>query len=994
MRLGAAPAAAAPNGSNSLTIEAGYAFNGVVIAGSTADTFALGGAINATFDATQLGDRASTLEYEGFGVYQKTGTSTWTLTGTPAVVTPWDVLGGTLAIASDGTLGDPSGGLTLEGGALETTASTTSTRTITLGPAGNGTINTDPGTTFTVDTLVTGSGGLVKIGGGTLVLGGANDYAGGTAVNGGVLNVSADANLGANTGPLSFDGGTLQLGASFDLATTRTVTLNAGGGTVDTNGFTTTIATAIGGTGGLTKIGAGTLVLDATNTYAGGTLVSAGTLGFVSAGAFGSGGLTLTNGATLAPLANGLTVATPITLAAPGGTIATGGNTLTLAGPISGAGALTKTGGGTLGLTQANTYGGGTALQGGTLVLGTDTSLGSGTLSMDEGTTLAFSTNALTVANAIVFTGATDPTVDTGANTETLSGPISGPGALTKLGSGTLDLTGNDTYTGPTTIAQGTLLVDGAIGNSAVTIDGGTLLGGTGSIGSFVALSGATVAPGSATPFATLTAVNDVTFNTGSLYQVQIDATGRNDRINAGGTATINGGTVNVIADAGTYAAGTRYTILTAAGGRTGQFSTLATTSNLAFLSPTLNYDARDVFLTLAPNGVNLAAAALTPNQMGPANALQAMGQGPLFGAVLSQTAPGARQAFDTLSGEPHASANTTAIASASFETHAIFDRLWNIGGSGLDAYQLLEGFGPTTLPTLLRCYAPTADTVPAIPSSYSVWGEAIGEFGHNGGNGNAGALDRTLGGFIVGIDAPVYGKLGDVWRFGVAAGYTEDFFADPTRGGDGTYGSVFGSLYGGARVGAIDLRFGAGYAGNSTSLRRTVAFPGFNETERSTYGGDTVQGFGEIGYRFAFARTVFEPIAGFTAIHVSQDTFREKGGSAALLGFGHDTDVQTTVLGFRSEASPFAGLPLVARLMLGWQHAFGDLNPTAVVAFESGSTPFTTAGAPIDRDAAVAEVEANYRYSARLTLGLTYAGQIGERAYDNAVKGRAEYRF
>ncbi len=131
---------------------------------------------------------------------------------------------------------------------------------------------------------------FIKTGPSTWTLTGTNAGVMPWTIDQGTLSVSSDDNLGAATGPLGFGGGTLLFGAAFDLAGTRDVTLNAGGGTFDTNGFDTTVSGRIVGVGGLTKAGAGTLtVLNNANGYAGATDIAAGTL--IAAGGNGIGDL-------------------------------------------------------------------------------------------------------------------------------------------------------------------------------------------------------------------------------------------------------------------------------------------------------------------------------------------------------------------------------------------------------------------------------------------------------------------------------------------------------------------------------------------------------------------------------------------------------------------------------------------------------------------------------------------------------------------------------
>src|SRR5262249_2759100 len=109
--------------------------------------------------------------------------------------------------------------------------------------------------------VISGTGSLTKSGAGTLTLTADNTYASGTTIDARTLAVSSAAKLGAASGGLSFSGGTLRFDAGF--TSNRGVTLNAGGGTFNTNGNTATLGGTISGAGRLTKSGTGTLTLTA-----------------------------------------------------------------------------------------------------------------------------------------------------------------------------------------------------------------------------------------------------------------------------------------------------------------------------------------------------------------------------------------------------------------------------------------------------------------------------------------------------------------------------------------------------------------------------------------------------------------------------------------------------------------------------------------------------------------------------------------------------------
>ncbi|HEY0333300.1 MAG TPA: autotransporter-associated beta strand repeat-containing protein, partial [Stenotrophomonas sp.] len=189
---------------------------------------------------------------------------------------------GTIRIGADAALGNGAGVLRMDGGILNTIASFASARAGELA-AGGGTFQVTTGTTLGWSGAISGTGGLTKTDAGTLDLSAANSYAGGTAINGGAIRIASDANLGASTGGLSFDSGTLVTTAGMTIG--RAVTINAGGARFDTATADPAVDTqwlhlsgTLGGSGGLTKLGGGTLHLQGNNSYTGDTLVGQGWL--------------------------------------------------------------------------------------------------------------------------------------------------------------------------------------------------------------------------------------------------------------------------------------------------------------------------------------------------------------------------------------------------------------------------------------------------------------------------------------------------------------------------------------------------------------------------------------------------------------------------------------------------------------------------------------------------------------------------------------------
>ncbi|KDD44018.1 outer membrane autotransporter barrel domain protein [Bordetella bronchiseptica OSU095] len=468
---------------------------------STSRTATLTG--NGTFDTATGTTLGWTGDIGGAGALVKTGQGTLVLGGANQYGGSTTVNAGTVQVARDANLGAAAGTVALNGGTLAASAGFTSARGVTIG-AGNGAMSVASGASLDWQGLIDGTGALAKEGAGTLVLGNDNQYAGGTVVNAGTVQVARDANLGAAAGAVTLDGGTLAASAGFTSA--RGVTIGAGNGAMSVaSGASLDWQGLIGGTGALIKEGAGTLVLANDNQYAAGTVVNAGTVQVSRDANLGAAaGTVALNNARLASTGT-FSTARAATLTGNGTFDTADGTTLDWAGDIGGAGALVKEGLGTLVLDGDNQYAGGTTVNAGTVQVARDANLGAaGGAVRLQGATLA-STASFASARTLTLGAAGGTFATLGATTLGWDAAIDGAGGLTKTGAGDLVLSRANTYAGPTLIKEGRLAVNGSIA-SPVTIDPDGVLGGTGRILGAVANSG-TVAPGNS--IGTLTIVGN-----------------------------------------------------------------------------------------------------------------------------------------------------------------------------------------------------------------------------------------------------------------------------------------------------------------------------------------------------------------------------------------------------------------------------------------------------------------------------------------------------
>ena len=366
---------------------------------------------------------------------------------------------------------------------------------------------------------------LVKAGSGTLTLSGANTYGGATTISAGTLQIADESGLGAVPG--AFTAGHLTLGgassqgilkttATIALSANRGVTLAAGGGAFDVAASTTlTIGSVVTGTGALTKSGAGLLNLKmGTPQYSGTTTIDGGTLRFTNVAdlaAVNTTAFNINNGATLefqsSVGGNNRTVINNKTFTfgvSGGGTIHfNGGNHLMQSGVHT----FVTTGGSKNVISQTNDGyinnqgSGNTVFDVADGTDGVDLELSvrwsNGTLSKQGLGTMAITgvhggdyaldivAGVLEVGGASSLNGGTFTAAIANEGTfryvssaaQTISGVISGAGAVTQGGSGTLELSGANTFTGATLVSAGTLTAGaGALaGTSGITVNGAIL---------------------------------------------------------------------------------------------------------------------------------------------------------------------------------------------------------------------------------------------------------------------------------------------------------------------------------------------------------------------------------------------------------------------------------------------------------------------------------------------------------------------------------------
>ncbi len=478
--------------------------------------------------------------------------------------------------------------------------------------------------------------------------------------------------------------------------------------------------------------------------------------------------------------------------------------------------------------------------------------LGTATLNFNHNDSDYFFTdNGTSSGNAVVITGTT---------------------SVNHIASGSTTLKGINTYTGNTMLSAGTLSINGSITNSSITVNSGAALAGSGSVAD-VTVDGGILAPGNS--IGMLTVAGDVSFTSASHYEVEVNASGASDFINVSGTATLGNAAVRVLAESGSYAASTDYTILTAASGVSGTFGSVS--SNFAFLSATLSYDAFNVYLNLTRNSVSMESIAQTPNQQATAAALTEIAAliPTIFAEITGLSAPDARLAFDNLSAAQY-SHSQQSIQHVNSQFRQIL-----IGRAQRASLIFADQSSLDSIKDIQLAYNGNdlASLFPQEPNkNYGFWLQAFGQRAEINKTDWMGVTNSQTKGLVMGIDTLLHNAV-----VGVAASYAvSDIDLDSTALKMDSYQAA---IYAHWLLPSYDISASAALGYHETDAIRDIDVGNISRQTQADFHGSSFVASLELGKPLSFVQDMtLTPYAVIDYSHITQSKFAESGASTANL--------------------------------------------------------------------------------------------------------------
>jgi uncharacterized protein with beta-barrel porin domain len=613
--------------------------------------------------------------------------------------------------------------------------------------------------------------------------------------------------------------------------------------------------------------------------------------------------------------------------------------------------------------------------------------------------------NTLTLAPTSAITG---NVVGAGADTLQLGGTGSGTfdatligtqysgfGTFNKVGASAWSLTGTSAFSGPINVDGGTLAVNGDMSAaSALTVNAGGALGGTGLVGTTM-VNGGTLAPGNS--IGTLTVNGNLGFTAASTYAVEVSPATA-DRTNATGTATLGGATVAASFAPGSYVA-KQYVILNAAGGVSGTFGALVNTNLPSGFSSSLSYDANNAYLNLALglaqyNGLNV-------NQQNVANALtdffNATGGIP---AVFGSLTPGG---LTQVSGEIATGAQQATVNAMTQFMGVMTDPFTR--GRGGDAgtassYADEAAVGRRRTGAEREAYAMVAKAGSAAPNferRWHVWAAGYGGTQTTDGHATLGSNTATnrLGGGAVGADTWL--SANTLAGLALAGGETR-FRVDGL--GSGQSDLFQAGVFMHHQAGAAYLAGALAYGWQDITTDRTVTVAGTDQLQ-ARLKAQAVSGRLEGGYRLTtpWDGLGLTPYAAGQFTRFSLPAYGEQvvaGNGTFALNYAANTVTATrSELGLRAERFYMVNDAVVAlRGRAAWAHDF-DTERAAMATFQTlPGASFVVNGATPASDAALVTASAEILWRNGISLAAAFEGEFSNVTRSYAGKGVARYAW